>query len=193
MLDGGFSIVEGLISALLLLASTVAIMGVFNYSLQSLRRSSDRDDISAAISTDVAAIERMNDHYACDINSGLCNTNDNQETAPTKYNYAPGRSDSGWPSFKQLCNTPTTPNTPGLSTALIAKINQTTSISATSSGQVLAIPRSAKPHPDNNKPDTLANGSQVIYPRHQYLVEWIPPQGAKRLLLLTPTVANWCP
>jgi type II secretory pathway pseudopilin PulG len=193
LVQGGFSLVEGLISALLLLVSTVAILGVFNYSLQSLRRSSNRDDLSAAISADVAAIELMNDNYACDITTGLCNSINSEQAGPTKYTYAPGSADSGWLTFKQLCDTPTTSTTPGLSTALIAEINQTATIFASSNGQSLSIPRSAKPHPDNNKPDTLPNSSQAIYPRHQYLVEWIPPQGSKRLLLLTPTVANWCP
>ncbi len=190
--DAGFSIVEVVISSLLLLVSTVAIMSIFDYSILSLRRSSDRNAIAAAISADVAAIERMNDRYSCSTSTGECSADDTLP-APTKYTYAPGQTADGWLTFKQLCETPTTQGSAGLATAMITKINQTTSISASSNGRSLTIPRSAKPHPDNNKADVLTVNTTVVYPRHLYIVEWIPPQGPRRELVLTPTVANWCP
>jgi hypothetical protein len=191
--DSGFSIVEAIVSALLLVLSTAAIISIFDYSLLSLRRSGDRDTIAAAISADIATIERMNDRYSCDIASGTCSEDENKPANPTKFDYAPGLTDSGWPRFKELCNSPTTQASPGLATALIDKINQTSSITTTSNGRAIAILRTARPHPDNNKADTLEGGMQVVYPRHLYIVEWIPEQGPKRELVLTPTVANWCP
>lgn len=190
--DAGFSLVEVVISALLLLVSTVAVMSVFDYSILSLRRSSDRDAIAAAISADVAAIERMNDRYSCSIATGAC-SDDESIPMPTKYTYAPGRTAAGWLPFKQLCDTPTTQAGNGLATALIAKINQTSAITTSSNGRDLVIPRSAKPHPDNNKADPLPDGTTIVYPRHLYIVEWAPAQGPRRELVLTPTVANWCP
>jgi type II secretory pathway pseudopilin PulG len=190
--EAGFSIVEVVVSALLLLVSTVAILSVFDYSIFSLRRSSDRDAIAAAISADLASIERMNDRYSCSNSTGACSDDDSKPN-PTKYNYAPGRKDAGWLNFKQLCDTPTTTGSSGLSTALIEKINQTAAITVTTNGLPITISRSAKPHPDNNKADGLPNGTTIVYPRHLYIVEWLPPQGPKRELVLTPTVTNWCP
>ncbi len=189
-IDAGFSLVEVVISALLLLASTVAIASIFDFSILSLRRSSERDAVAAAISADMAAIELLNEYYTCDSGSGTCNYDESQQTMPSKHNYAPGKSDTGWATFKQLCDTPTTSASTGISSALITKLSQVSAISTPINGQVIPIPRSVKPHPDNNKPEPDTN---VIYPRHLYIVEWSPPQGSKRELVLTPTVANWCP
>jgi len=189
-IDAGFSLVEVVISALLLLASTVAIASIFDFSILSLRRSSERDAVAAAISADMAAIKLLNEHYTCDSESGSCNYDESQQIMPSKHNYAPGKSDAGWATFKQLCDTPTTSASTGISSALITNISQVSAISTPINGQVIPIPRSVKPHPDNNKPEPDTN---VIYPRHLYIVEWSLPQGSKRELVLTPTVANWCP
>lgn len=172
--EAGFSIGEAIVSAGLLTVSTVAIMGVFNSSITSVNKINTRDASFAAINADMVQIQRINDYYTCA--TGSCSVADLGGTPPSKFEYAPRFEDSApFTTFAGLCK-----NTPSnLSQALVDKLGASTTITA--NGGSVAITRTARLHPSNG-PD-----------RHLYIVEWIPPQGAKSQIILSPTVSRWCP
>lgn len=172
--DAGFNLVELVVAAALMMATTIAIIGVFNTSIFSLRDSNSRDAMAAAISTDLSEIERLNDNYACP--SGDCSV---QSLAPTKYGYSPSTSDPGWANFEALCRN----TSENLTQNLVDAINQIPSPTAIAQGNNIVIQRTARLHPNN--------GSD----RHLYIVEWTPPsqQGPPRQIVLSPSVAAWCP
>lgn len=170
----GFSLVETIVSAGLLTVSTVALMSVLNSSITSVKNINSRDASFAAINADMAETQRLNDYYTCV--SGSCSVANLSSKPPDKYSYAPSPDDSAaFTAFAGLCkNTPT-----NLSQGLVDRLGASSTITA--NGDSVAIRRTARLHPDN--------GSN----RHLYIVEWIPDQGAKTQLVLSPTVSQWCP
>ncbi len=172
--EAGFSMVEAIVSAGLLTVSTVALIGVLNSSITSVKNINSRDEGFAAINADMANVQRMNDYYACIL--GSCSVADLGQPPPTKYTYAPSPSDAtAFTTFSNLCK-----NIPSnLSQALLDRLGASTTITA--NGGSVAITRTATLHP--------GNGSN----QHLYIVEWIPPQGAKTQIVLAPTVSQWCP
>ncbi len=172
--EAGFSMVEAIVSAGLLTVSTVALMGVLNSTLTSVKNINSRDEGFVAINADMANVQRMNDYYTCI--AGNCSVSNLNQDPPTKYQYAPSPSDpTAFATFSNLCK-----NTPSnLSQALVDTLGASTSITA--NGGSVDITRTATLHP--------GNGSN----QHLYIVEWIPPQGAKTQIVLAPTVSQWCP
>ena len=98
---GGFSLVEVIVSVVLLAVSTVAIMSVFNSSISTMRSSTELDATAAAISADLAVIERMNDYYSCP--TGSCSVGNLSNAPPNKYEYAPSASDALPPQHFLRC------------------------------------------------------------------------------------------
>ena len=149
-------------------------MGVFNSSITSVNNINTRDASFAAINADMVEIQRLNDYYTCA--TGSCGVADLGEEPPNEFEYAPSPDDStAFTTFAGLCK-----NIPSnLSQALVDRLESSSSI--TTNGGSVAITRTARLHPDN--------GSD----RHLYIVEWIPPQGAKTQIILSPTVSRWCP
>jgi hypothetical protein len=183
----GFSIVEVTVSAAILTIATISVIGIFNSITYSLRQGSITDDIAAAISADAAEIESLNRNFTC--KTGVCELA--VEQAPTKFDYAPDSSNiDGTSLFKDICISTDPAN--NLLTNLLTQINQVSAITASNGLASVSIKRSARLHPDNFKPES---DTGKIYPKHLYIVEWSPPAGAgsKRMLVLSPTVANWCP
>ena len=173
---GGFSLVEVIVSVVLLAVFTVAIMSVFNSSISTMRSSTELDATAAAISADLAVIERMNDYYSCP--TGSCSVGNLSNAPPNKYEYAPSASDAAASTaFLALC----TNNPANLSVELVNTIGASATITANNGISPIAISRTAKLHPDNG------------VNRYLYIVEWTPPMGAKRQIILSPTVAQWCP
>lgn len=178
--DTGFSIVEIAVSAALLIITAIGVSSIFNRVTFSLQRSSANDAVASAISADLASIERLNNNYIC--KAGTCGVT---TAPPTKFDYAPDSSNqAAIASFKDLCQSG------NISANLITLINQDPSVAIANSTAAISINRAAKPHPDN------LNDSD--YPRHLYIVEWkwkFPnsEKEFKRMIILSPTVANWCP
>ena len=172
--EAGFNMVEAIVSAGLLTVSTVAIMGILNSSITSVKKINSQDASFAAINADMAETQRLNDYYTCA--AGSCSLANLSLPPPSKYQYAPSSTDStAFSTFAWLCK-----NTPSnLSQALVNRLGSSSTITA--NGGSVAITRTARLHPDNG------------LDRHLYIVEWIPPQGAKTQLILSPTVSQWCP
>jgi hypothetical protein len=174
--EAGFSIWEAIVSAGLLTVSTVAIMGVFNSSITSVNNINTRDASFAAINADMVEIQRLNDYYTCA--PGSCGVADLGKEPPNEFEYAPdpdGVDSAAFSTFAALCK-----NIPSnLSQALVDRLEASPTITA--NGGSITITRTARLHPDN--------GSD----RHLYIVEWIPTQGAKTQIILSPTVSRWCP
>lgn len=172
--EAGFSMVEAIVSAGLLAVSTVALMGALNSSIKSVKNINSRDEGFAAINADMANVQRMNDYYSCI--AGNCSVTNLNGDPPSKYEYAPASSAAtAFTTFSNLCK-----NIPSnLSQALLDRLGASTIITA--NGGSVAITRTATLHP--------GNGSN----QHLYIVEWIPPQGAKTQIVLAPTVSQWCP
>ena len=167
--------VEAIVSAGLLTVSTVALMGVMNSSITSVKNLNSRDASFAAINADMAETQRLNDYYTCA--AGSCSVANLDDEPPDKYQYAPSPNQdlAAFSTFASLCK-----NTPSkLSQALVNRLGDSTTITA--NGGSVAITRTARLHPDNGND------------RHLYIVEWIPPQGSKTQLILSPTVSQWCP
>lgn len=178
--DTGFSIVEIAISAALLIITAIGVSSIFNRVTFSLRRSSAYDAVASAISADLASIERLNNNYTC--KAGTCGVT---TAPPTKFDYAPDSSNqTAMASFKDLCQSG------NISAKLITLIDQIPSLTTANSTAAISINRTVKPHPDNL--------NDTDYPRHLYIVEWkwkLPDSEKefKRMIVLSPTVANWCP
>jgi type II secretory pathway pseudopilin PulG len=168
--EKGFSLAEAIVSAGLLTVSSVALISVFNSSIESVKKISNRDAISTAINADLAKVQRLNDYYSCF--SGNCSVTSLAQSPPDKYYYAPSPTEKSedFETFKMLCkNTPT-----NLSQGLVDVLGASTIITPN-------ITRIAKLHPNNDSSS------------HLYIVEWSPPEGTKTQIILSPTVSQWCP
>ncbi len=207
--EAGFSMAEAIVSAGLLTVSSVALISVFTSSIETVKTISNRDAISAAINADLAKIQKLNDYYTClsgskddsqakydyddddddyddddddydddDDDGAAVASQSSCEANPgllpsDKYQYAPSNSPDNleaYSAFAALCkNTPT-----NLSQGLVDELGARRTITPN-------ITRTARLHPNNG-----SNG-------HLYIVEWIPPEGAKTQIILSPTVSQWCP
>lgn len=179
----GFSMTEVLIGSVLLLISGAAMASVFRSSLAALRFSGEEDAISAAISADLAAIEKVNTYYACP--TGSCAVGNLSGPPPNKFQYAPSSTSvTAATAFRALCSN----ESAQLVDALVAYLQPTTTIPVPypGSGGSLSISRSVRRDPAN------ANANANL-DRNRYIVEWVPSRGPTRQILLTPTVAAWCP
>lgn len=172
--EAGFSLAEAIVSAGLLTVSSVALISVFTSSVDSVKTISSRDAVSAAINADLAETQRLNDYYTCA--AGTCSVASLALPPPTKYQYAPSpNSSAAFTTFAGLCR-----NTPSnLSQGLVERLGSSTTIQPNNS--TIAITRMARLHPNN--------GSNS----HLYIVEWIPTEGPKTQIVLSPTVSQWCP
>lgn len=170
----GLSSVEVIVSAALFAIAVTALAGVFNSSLQAIKRVSSRDSTSAVINADLAKIQQLNDYYSCV--SGSCAVTSLEASPPDQFQYAPSNADAtAFSEFAALCQ-----NSPvNLSQALVEQIGPNSTLA--SEGSSIVITRTARLHPNN--------GSSL----HLYIVEWTPSQGAITQVTLSPAVSRWCP
>lgn len=146
----GFSITEVLIGTVLLLVSGAAMATVFRSSLVALRFSGEEDAISAAISADLAAIEKFNTYYACP--TGSCAVGTLSGPQPSRFQYAPsGTSVTAATAFRALCRHQTIHQLGGL----VAYLQPTSTIpvSYPGSGGSLSISRTVRRDPANSNAD----------------------------------------
>ena len=167
--EAGFSLAEAIVSAGVLTVTSVALISVFTSSVESIKSINSRDEVSAAINSDLAKIQHLNDYYTC--LTGSCSVTYLVESPPNKYMYAPNPDNSvAYATFAALCK-----NTPkNLSQGIVDELESSPTITPN-------ITRTARLHPNNG-----SNG-------HLYIVEWSPPEGAKTQIILSPTVSQWCP
>jgi type II secretory pathway pseudopilin PulG len=163
----GFSLVEVMLAATLLVIVAIGATILFTLSNQQTLSSRGKQEQQSAISEDLAALLRMNDRYSCI--SGSCAV---ASSDPGEDEYYPSASTSQQ-SFNNSCSSG------GLLSNLITAINGR---AAPAAFNTLGIQRQA-PVIDSEEPST-----------HRYSITWVDASGRRlRQVTLVPTVANWCP
>lgn len=163
----GFSLVEMVIAAALMVIATIGGVAMFNYSITQNQSSRGKQEEQAAISEDLAAIQVANDRYSCsDPDACAVSSSDPGEDSY----YAAGAAPSA--TFNAACLDGT------LIDNLITAINAQ---SAPSAFSPLGISRSVA-----KTPSSAAN-------YHRYTVTWSKGSTPLRQMTLVPTVAGWCP
>ena len=178
----GFSLVEILIAAVVMMMSTIGSTVLFN---QASRQGVDINthlQEQFAISRDLATMLEINERYACD--SGVCTAPLPAADAsgvlpppPDQDHYAPGDpdDDSQGRSFRQLCAS-------GLLTGLITAIGGSNTLTDSTVVRTVSL----------DPASTDAAGLSI--PPHRYRVVWSDASGRElRQVQLIPTVAAWCP
>lgn len=167
----GFSLVEMMIAAVLMLIATAGSVVLFNYSISQNRNSRGKQEEQSAISEDLANIQTMNDRYTCSTPSSCSVTS--SDPGENSY-YASGTTPStGTGSFDAACQSGDLIN--NLITAIDEK-DEPTAFTR------LGITRTV----------AKTTGSPASYLR--YTVTWKNASNARlRQITLVPTVAGWCP
>jgi type II secretory pathway pseudopilin PulG len=165
---GGFSLVEMMMAAVLMVIATIGTVGLFNYGISQNSSSRGKQEEQSAISEDVAIIQRINDRYSCS-NEQACAVASSDPGEDSYYPEGPEPS----PVFNAACLDGT------LLDNLISTIRATATPGTFTS---LGISRTVKP---------TAN-SAARYNR--YTVTWRNRAGTRlRQITKVPTVAGWCP
>ena len=164
----GFTLVEVMIAAVLMVIAAIGSMAMFNYGISQNNNSRDKQEQQTAISEDLATIQVLNDRYSCsDPEACAIESSDPGEDGY----YAAGPAPST--VFNDACLDGS------LLDNLITTLESTPTPNAFSS---LGISRMVARAPD---PDAR-------YLR--YTVTWRGSDGARlRQINLVPTVAGWCP
>jgi hypothetical protein len=190
----GFSLVELLVGSALLVLTGFAMASILQVTFRFLNQSGEGDAMTAAVNADQAQIEKLNTYYACP--SGSCSLpSPLPVNPPTKFQYAPSPTLingnqvdlSAIQQFASLCR-------PANAAAAQLVDNLITAI------QALPIPVNPPSTPLFSR-EVEAVPTNFAEQTHLYRVRWyyrepgdpageLPP---KRQILLTPTVAAWCP
>lgn len=189
----GFTLVEVLMAALVMLLSAIGGSNLVNQSTRQVGGITARLHEQYAISRDLASILETNERYTCVdlIADGVCRITQadqpGEASPPDQDHYAPplvdGRQSSTTPSFGELCEQ-------GLLTSLLGSLgaNQPNGTLLNTGYADITLRRFVSVDPASRSAETVS-----IRP-HRYLVSW--KNGQDKLLRqvqLTPTVAAWCP
>jgi len=167
MNQAGFSLVELMLAASLMVIVAVGTAALFTLSNKQTLDSRGRQEEQSAVSDDLATIQRLNDRYSCA--NGTCAV---ASTDPGEDGYYPSTT-AARSSFDAQCSSGT------LIDNLISAIGATATPAAFSN---LGISRST-PSKDTAEPST-----------NRYTVTWSNSGGRQlRQITLVPTVAGWCP
>lgn len=164
----GFSLVEMMIAALLMVIASVGTVAMFNYAISQNSSSRGKQEEQSAISEDLAELQVMNDRYSCS-NALSC---------------AVSSSDPGENGYHPAGTSPsTTFNTSCLNGTLLDNL-------------ILAIRAAAAPTAFTrlgiSRTVDKAVNSDSNYNR--YTITWTKTGGTRlRQITLVPTVAGWCP
>jgi Tfp pilus assembly protein PilV len=164
----GFSLVEMMIAAVLMVVATIGTVGMFNYGISQNSSSRGKQEEQSAISEDVADIQRINDRYTCSSEEACAVASSD----PGEDSYYPEGAEPS-PSFNAAC----------LDGTLLDNLIDTIESTATPAAfRTLGITRSV----------SASVSSDVRYNR--YTVTWSNTAGTRlRQITLVPTVAGWCP
>lgn len=163
----GFSLVEMLVSSVILVIAGIGSVGLFTLSSRQAALSRSIEEGQFAISIDLANVLRMNDRYVCTA-SGCAISGGT--TPPGENGYYPADS-SGQALFLAKCADGS------LSQGLVSLINE---MGTTAQMQAQKMERAAVQ-------DTSTPGA------HRYSVSWKVNGALIRQITLTPTTAAWCP
>lgn len=163
----GFSLVEVMLAAALMVIVAVGTAVLFTLSNRQTLESRIRQGEQAAISNDLATIQRLNDRYSCA--SGSCAI---AASDPGENDYYPGTTATR-ASVDAQCSSG------ALIDNLITAINAAATPASFSNLGIRRRPASA------NSDDPATN---------RYMVTWSSSDGRQlRQVTLVPTMAGWCP
>jgi Tfp pilus assembly protein PilV len=166
--SGGFSLVEMMIAAVLMVTATIGTVAMFNYGISQNSTSRGKQEEQSAISEDLADIQVMNDRYTCS-NALSCEVSSSD---PGENGYHPtGTSPSS--TFNAACLNGTLLN--NLFTTISEK---ETPLAFTQLGISRTVSQTVSSDGNYNR----------------YTVTWTKTGGTRlRQITLVPTVAGWCP
>lgn len=184
----GFSIIEGIVAALIVAIVTSGALSLYASYTKSLQINRRENQIQAAIAVDEAAILRANRRITC--NDRTCSINPSSD--PGEDNYYPDPSDEAAVNYFKcnICGYSDDPGTPCASelaekvTQLIGSIEEPVDFKTLNIRRNAAIVEDHAGFPNESK--------------FRYIVSWSRDNSNSdaphlRELTLTPTVANWCP
>jgi type II secretory pathway pseudopilin PulG len=164
----GFSLVEMMIAAVLMVVATIGTVAMFNYGISQNSSSRGKQEEQSAISEDLAEIQVMNDRYTCtDEQNCAVSSSD-----PNENGYYPAGPNPS-PTFNDAC----------LDGTLIDNLINTIREAATPGAfNSLGISRTVS--------KTVNSDGRY----NRYTVTWNNRGGTRlRQISLVPTVAGWCP
>ena len=176
--QAGFSLVELMISSVLIVLSAVGSAGLFMLSNRQSQGSRIAQESQAAINSDMAAVLSANDRFSCASSSGASATCEIKGFLPNQNQYFPFPcSNAEDCDFWSLC---VSTGDPRLASEVAAAIN---ALPGSADFARLALTRNAVPEPISNSE-----------PNFRYTVTWSDANGVQlRQLTLVPTAAAWCP
>ncbi|MCT0207758.1 prepilin-type N-terminal cleavage/methylation domain-containing protein [Synechococcus sp. CS-1332] len=184
--SGGFSLVELMVSSVLLVLALTGTSVLFVESNRSSAAASLRYRQQALVDTDLARVRRLNDRYTC--SSGTCTSLGTLELGKNDFfplptsSAATGNSTAG-NSFEALCNSTS------LITPLLADIGAAPS-ALTTAGITYQI------DPNNQGQQTISEfGTNVTRNLHRYTITYTNSTSGEllRRVTLVPTTVAWCP
>lgn len=165
----GFSLVEVVLAAALMVIAAVGSAVLFSFSSQQTLSSRSKQEQQSAISDDLAVIQRLNDHYNCTNGGAACAVAPNDPGENGYYPTGPNINTT----FDDLCRKG------GLIANLITAIN------------AQAVP-TAFTRLGISRQNPVIDSSDLS--SHRYSITWVDGSNRKlRQTTLAPTVANWCP
>ena len=192
----GFTLVEILIAAVVMVLSTIGSTVLFNQATRQGLSGNHRLQEQLAISRDLAAILEVNERYNCDPLHG-CAVPAAEGTPqvplpdpPDQDAYAPPNADAilpGGRSFRDLCDS-------GLLTALFSALEAAGEIHREGPTQAITLVGTHVQRTVSLLDATGTAAARQSAPPHRYRVDWLDGQGRLlRQVQLIPTVAAWCP
>ncbi|WP_216905451.1 prepilin-type N-terminal cleavage/methylation domain-containing protein [Synechococcus sp. CCY 0621] len=182
----GFSLVELMVSSVLLVLALTGTSVLFVESNRSSAAATARYRQQALVDTDLARVRRHNDRYTC--SSGTCTSLGTVELGKNDFFPSPtstaatGNSTAG-NSFEALCNSTS------LITQLVADIGSAPS-NLTTAGIAYTI------NPNNQGQQTISEfGTNVTRNLHRYTITYTNSTSGEvlRRVTLVPTTVAWCP
>ncbi len=182
----GFSLVELMVSSVLLVLALTGTSVLFVESNRSSAAAALRYRQQALVDTDLARVRRLNDRYTC--SSGVCTSLGTLELGKNDFFPSPvstaatGNSSAG-ASFEALCNST------GLITQLVTDIGATPS-TLTAAGITYSVDTT------NQGQQTISEfGTNAVRNLHRYTITYTNAASGEllRRVTLVPTTVAWCP
>jgi hypothetical protein len=180
----GASIVEVVISTLILALAAVGSLMLYTTLTKFGLSSKSEGETQAAIEEDLANILNANRRFTCNgTDPGAAGCKIEVSSDPGEDGYYPSLTNSNAVTdFKSRCATNTIAST-------LIPLLSSSSLAVPSSFSRLGLSRSASLPVDV----TASDGSSSDSSNHQYVIIWTKSGTPIRQITLRPTVANWCP
>lgn len=183
---GGFSLVELMVSSVLLVLALTGTSVLFVESNRSSAAAETRYRQQALVDTDLARVRRLNDRYTC--RTGTCTSLGSTELGkndffPTPTSTAANGNSSAGQLFEALCNSTS------LITQLVTDIGAPPS-TLTAAGITYGVDTA------NQGQQTVSEfGTNVVRNLHRYTITYTNSSSGEllRRVTLVPTTVAWCP